>query len=74
MDTGLADGIPAFYLERLAVRDDQGRLLARVETYEPLSANPVLSLDLGPVDGPAGAVSITGVDNNGNPVEASIEP
>lgn len=44
MDTGLAAGIPAFYLNELTVADDQGSTLARLWLYEPVSENPTLTL------------------------------
>ena len=45
MDTGLAPGIPAFYLETLAIHDAQGRELGRIDTFEPVSENPVFTLE-----------------------------
>lgn len=44
MDTGLASGIPAFYMNELSIRDEQGNLLAEVDLYEPVSENPTLTL------------------------------
>ena len=44
MDTGLAAGIPAFYLNEMEVADDQGSTLARLWLYEPVSENPTLTL------------------------------
>ena len=44
MDTGLADGIPAFYLEELTVRDASGATLMALELFEPVSENPTLTL------------------------------
>ena len=64
MDTGLVAGVPAFYVNRLAVRDMQGRELARLQAYEPVSENPVFSVDFAAP--PPGGVQITGTDNNGN--------
>ena len=40
MDTGLAPGIPAFYLESLAVRDGDARDLGQIDLFEPVSENP----------------------------------
>ncbi|WP_395693501.1 quinoprotein dehydrogenase-associated SoxYZ-like carrier [Piscinibacter sp.] len=71
MDTGLVGGIPAFYVNRLAVRDEQGRELLRLATFEPVSENPVFSFDFpGRV---AGGLRLTGTDNNGNRIEGRIE-
>lgn len=71
MDTGLVSGIPAFYISRLAVLDDKGRELLRMNTFEPVSENPVFSFDF-PAR-PAGALRLVGTDNNGNRLDARIE-
>ena len=71
MDTGLVGGIPAFYVNRLSVQDGQGRELARLATYEPVSENPVLSFDFATL--PAGGVRLVGVDNNGNRIGGRVE-
>ena len=72
MDTGLVGGVPAFYLNRLAVRDADGRELARLLTYEPISENPVFSFDFpGALRGP---LQITGSDNNGNRIALTATP
>lgn len=71
MDTGLVGGIPAFYVNKLAVRDAQGRELMRLSTYEPVSENPVFSFDFpGRV---AGGLRLVGTDNNGNRIDSRIE-
>lgn len=70
MDTGLASGIPAFYIDRITVSDARGTPLARIHTYEPISENPVLSLDLKT----RGAVQVTGGDIQGNKFSAEIAP
>ena len=62
MDTGLAAGIPVFYLETLRFEDGRGRLLAELSPFMPVSENPVFTLDL-ESDGP---VRITGRDNQAN--------
>ncbi len=71
MDTGLVGGIPAFYVNRLAVRDEQGRELLRLSTFEPISENPVFSFDFpGRV---AAGLRLVGADNNGNRIDGRIE-
>lgn len=71
MDTGLVGGIPAFYVNKLAVRDAQGRELMRLSTYEPVSENPVFSFDFpGRV---TGGLRLVGTDNNGNRIDSRIE-
>ena len=72
MDTGLSGNIPAFFMERLSIRDANGAELARLETFEPVSEDPVITLEVkGEVSG--GGYSITGIDNNGNEINAWVE-
>src|SRR5574343_1199275 len=71
MDTGLVAGIPAFHLEEIVFSDAAGRRLMRVQTYEPVSENPVFTLNRGVVDGPLEAA---GRDNNGNAFQTRIAP
>ncbi len=71
MDTGLVGGIPAFYVNRLSVRDAQERELLRLSTFEPVSENPVFSFDFpGRV---SGGLRLVGSDNNGNRIDSRIE-
>ncbi|MBQ0961119.1 quinoprotein dehydrogenase-associated SoxYZ-like carrier [Ideonella sp. 4Y11] len=71
MDTGLVGGVPAFFVNRLSVQDGQGRELARLQAFEPVSENPVFSLDFR--SPPAGGVRIVGADNNGNRIDGRLE-
>jgi sulfur-oxidizing protein SoxY len=71
MDTGLVGGIPAFYVNRLSVRDGADRELARLQTFEPVSENPVFSFDF--TTPPAGGVTVVGTDNNGNRITSRVE-
>ena len=71
MDTGLAPGIPAFYLETLAIHDSQGRELGRIDTFEPVSENPVFTLEVAPQPD-ARTLRLTGRDNNGTLVLGDI--
>ncbi len=70
MDTGLVGGIPAFYVNRLSVRSAAGQELARLQTYEPVSENPVFSFDF--ATPPAGGLQIVGTDNNGNRIASRL--
>jgi sulfur-oxidizing protein SoxY len=70
MDTGLVAGIPAFYLDELEFLSAEGVLLMRVQPFEPVSENPVFTLQ----QGAPGRVRTMGRDNNGNRFEAWIEP
>lgn len=71
MDTGLVRGIPAFYVNRLSVRDADDRELLRLQAFEPLSENPVLSFDF--VRRPPGPLRIVGSDNNGNRIDSRVD-
>lgn len=70
MDTGLVGGIPAFYVNRLSVRDGRGTELARLLAYEPVSENPVFSFDF--AQPPAGGAQVVGSDNNGNRIVGTL--
>jgi sulfur-oxidizing protein SoxY len=71
MDTGLVGGIPAFYLNKLQVADDAGTTMLRMNLFEPVSENPVLSFDF--KDRKVSTMVLTGTDNNGNKVQSRIE-
>lgn len=71
MDTGLVAGIPAFYVNKVSVRDGGGRELLRIQPYEPVSENPVFSFDF--AEPPAGGIQLVGTDNNGNRIQSRIE-
>ena len=71
MDTGLVAGIPAFHLEEIVLADADGRRLMRVLTYEPVSENPVFTLQAGSAVAP---LQVSGHDNNGNQLNARIAP
>lgn len=44
MDTGLADGIPVFYMNKMLVKSADGLVLADIEIFEPVSENPTFTL------------------------------
>ncbi|KAA0592630.1 sulfur-oxidizing protein SoxY [Azospirillum lipoferum] len=73
-DTGLVDGIPAYFVETLQV-DAQtpggSPTLARIDSLEPVSENPVYSLDLRPPPD-ATALILRGRDNQGGEIRATI--
>ncbi len=70
MDTGLAPGIPAFYIERLSLRDGADREWMALDTFEPVSENPVFSFDFPGV--PPAGLTLVGRDNNGNRINAKV--
>jgi len=71
MDTGLVGGIPAFFVNQLSVRDGEGTELARLQTWEPVSENPVFSFDF--ASPPRGGVRVVGTDNNGNRIASQVQ-
>jgi sulfur-oxidizing protein SoxY len=71
MDTGLAPGIPAFYLESLMVRDGDARDLGQIDLFEPVSENPIFTLEVSP-SAESRSLRLTGRDNNGTPILAEI--
>lgn len=68
MDTGLAPGIPKFHIEKMTLSNKEGKKLARLEVYEPISENPMLSLGVDDYE----FLKIDGRDNNGNIVSAEV--
>lgn len=74
MDTGLAVGIPAFYLQHLTLRDQDGQVLAQVFPAEPVSENPVFTLDVRPAAPGAGTWRLEGRDSDGNELLVSLPP
>ncbi|MEZ5536351.1 MAG: quinoprotein dehydrogenase-associated SoxYZ-like carrier [Thiolinea sp.] len=69
MDTGLADGIPKFHIEQLVLKDtDSQSVMGSLELFEPVSENPMLSLDVGKRK----RFILGGRDNNGNLIDAKI--
>lgn len=71
MDTGLTAGIPAFHLQTLTFRDQDGQLLMTLAPAEPVSENPLFTLNLPPQ---TSRVHVSGVDNNGNKVDHWVQP
>lgn len=72
MDTGLVSSIPAFFIENLSLRDKDGNELARLETFEPVSENPVLTFSVPPEAAHDGGYELVGNDNNGNDFVARV--
>ncbi|PUE43070.1 quinoprotein dehydrogenase-associated SoxYZ-like carrier [Limnohabitans sp. Bal53] len=70
MDTGLVAGIPSFHIEQLALHNFQDQAVWRLSLHEPVSENPLLTLELG--DAMRGPWQIKGRDNNGNRIQAQV--
>lgn len=71
MDTGLADGIPAFFIERLDIKDADGEVLARIEPAEPVQQHPRMTVLVHPANGSSNLL-IDGRDTEANLLEGSI--
>lgn len=74
MDTGLAAGIPAFFIQDLLVADASGHALMHIQGHEPVSENPLFTLDLPEGQTNLAKVRVTGRDNNGNRIDAWVTP
>ncbi len=73
-DTGLVDGIPAYFVETLQVEAQTpggSAELAKIDSLEPVSENPVYSLDVRPPPD-ATALVLRGRDNQGGEIRATI--
>jgi len=72
MDTGLADGIPVFYMNKLQVKAPDGTELANIEMFEPISENPTLTIK--PlVDDKVEEVLVYARDTEANEFEFSLD-
>lgn len=72
MDTGLAtDNTPAFFVETLKVRANEGAALADIEMFEPVSEDPTLTLLLR-LPASASTVDLEARDNNGGLFKSSV--
>ncbi|HYH40224.1 MAG TPA: quinoprotein dehydrogenase-associated SoxYZ-like carrier [Azospirillum sp.] len=69
-DTGLVAGIPAYFIEELTLTGDDGRVLGRLQTGEPVAENPVFTLELRP--GAARSMRVRGRDNQAGEIDATI--
>jgi len=72
MDTGLAAGIPAFYLNEISVKTEDGEVIADLELFEPVSENPTLTLkpDVGQQ---ATTLRVSGRDTEGNQYDFPLD-
>lgn len=67
MDTGLVANIPAFYVTDITMRSADGDVLARLETTQAVSKNPIFAVTLDH----QGPVQISARDDNGNQFHAT---
>lgn len=71
MDTGLADGIPAFFISELDLKASGGENLGRLYIHEPVSENPTLTL-YPRLKAATSSISIKGRDNEGNLIKVDV--
>lgn len=72
MDTGLAAGIPAFYLSNMTVTHPGGELIADVDLYEPISENPTLTLLPRMLDASSANLHVHARDTEGNEYDFDV--
>lgn len=68
MDTGLAPGIPAYYLENLQVLGNGYKII--IQLFEPVSENPVFTFNLPNTD--QESLALTARDTGGDWFEATL--
>lgn len=71
MDTGLADGIPAFFVQKLELKGPKGENFGKLYINEPISENPTITL-FPILKNSVGAVQIKGRDNEGNMIDVAV--
>lgn len=71
MDTGLADGIPAYYIEKLDMVTPQGDLLGQVFLHEPVSENPTLTL-FPKLNASTNSIILQGRDTEGTLIKVKV--
>ena len=71
MDTGLADGIPAFFIEKLDIKSADGRRFGYLQIQEPVSENPAFTL-MPRLKSSDQSVVIDGRDIEGNNIRAVV--
>ncbi len=72
MDTGLVSKIPAFFIDTMYLKDNDGKTLATLETFEPISENPVFTFSVPPEVASQDGYQLVGNDNNGNEFSALV--
>lgn len=72
MDTGLAqDGTPAYFIERLVVRDANGTPLTSLDMFEPVSEDPTLTVQIR-LPNVGTAIDLEGRDTSGQVYRSRI--
>jgi len=71
MDTGLADGIPAFFMRTLEVKAPDQKILARLDIRQPVSEHPTFTLKPH-LAMTADYLQLQGRDTDGNLVDVKV--
>lgn len=71
MDTGLAFGYSAFFMNRIEIRDANREVLSSLDLYEPVSENPTLTV-MPHVGAAAQAITVDARDSDGNEFGYSV--
>ena len=71
MDTGLSGDVPVFFVEEINITDENGDIISRFAPKEPVSENPVLTLDF--PNRTAASLRAYGRDNNANEFEVTLK-
>jgi sulfur-oxidizing protein SoxY len=71
MDTGLAFGYSAFFMNRIEIRDADRQVLSSLDLYEPVSENPTLTI-MPRVGAAAQAITVDARDSDGNEFGYSV--
>lgn len=74
MDTGLAAGIPVFHIDELRISLPGNERLMTIYPAEPVSENPLFTIDAPPGIIGNGVLTVSGRDNNGNRIQAEVKP
>ncbi len=61
MDTGLVGNTPAYFVEQIAIKNAAGDLIAQLSPFEPISENPLFTVEMQQ----AGGWTLEGRDNHG---------
>lgn len=71
MDTGLSGDAPTFIIEEINIKDDAGNTISKFVPKEPISENPILTLEF--ANRSESTLRATGRDNNANEFDVTLK-
>ncbi len=71
MDTGLSGDVPVFFIEEINIRGSDGSVISRFMPKEPVSENPVLTLEF--PGRTSSNLNVFGRDNNANLFDVTLK-